>query len=81
MLEIKKPIRMCVCCRGRFYQKELLRLKCKDKILSLWDRVGRSFYLCKDCLKSEKVFAKAIYKQCKNKSGTYIKDIKKWSSK
>ncbi len=43
------PIRMCVVCRGRFSQKELLRLQYKDSTLQRFSGSGRSFYLCNDC--------------------------------
>lgn len=46
----KNSIRMCVCCRNRFSQKELLRLKINDLKIQIFDGKGRSFYLCKECI-------------------------------
>lgn len=42
--------RMCVACRGRFSQGNLLRLQvCNGKVLA-FRGFGRSFYLCDSCL-------------------------------
>ncbi|AFI03980.1 DUF448 domain-containing protein [Helicobacter cetorum] len=57
--EIK--IRMCVACRIRQSQDDLLRLKSFEGALIDFDGKGRSFYVCKDCLKGgEKKLLKAI---------------------
>ena len=42
-------LRTCVVCKGKFEQKELLRLKCEDKKLLFYNNYGRSFYICSDC--------------------------------
>lgn len=68
------PIRMCVVCRYRFEQQELLRLGCKDGILMRHDGIGRSFYICDFCQTKEKMLYKALRKMCK-------KDITKQSIK
>jgi predicted RNA-binding protein YlxR (DUF448 family) len=78
---MSNPIRMCIGCKDKFYQKELLRLQCKDKKLSFWTQYGRSFYICKNCLNDNKKLSKAIYRQCKNKDINYLEEIKKWSKK
>ena len=85
MAILKKPIRTCVTCRVKFIQNELLRLKCKDKKLVLFDNDGRSFYICKDCIsiiehtqdnqKDYKKLEKALFRECKNKDD-YIGQLK-----
>lgn len=57
-LEKNKPIRMCVVCRTRFVQKELIRLKILNEKLVFFDGFGRSVYLCVDCLWDLKVHHK-----------------------
>lgn len=56
-------IRMCVLCRERFSQNELLRLQIKsDKVVD-FTGFGRSVYLCKACeKKDEKTLIKAFSK-------------------
>ncbi|OOP78044.1 hypothetical protein B0X29_03205 [Helicobacter pylori] len=59
--EIK--IRMCVACRMRQPQKDLLRLKSFDNQIMEFDGKGRSFYVCGNCLKNgEKKLLKAVSK-------------------
>jgi len=60
----KRPIRTCVICRKKFLQKELNRLQCKNKNLIKWERIGRSFYVCKDCI-NEKRLIRYISNLCK----------------
>lgn len=48
--EIK--IRMCVACRMRQPQKDLLRLKSFENQIMEFDGKGRSFYVCGNCLKN-----------------------------
>jgi len=52
---------MCIVCRNRFAQYELIRLQCKKKELIFFDGVGRSFYVCKECLNSKKLSKKISY--------------------
>jgi len=59
-----KSIRMCVVCRERFYQNELNRLQCKDKRLISFSGIGRSFYVCNECINTKK-FINYIAKICK----------------
>jgi len=82
---LKKPVRTCIICRGKFPQNELLRLKCKDKKLVQFDHNGRSFYICNDCIsilknsqdnqKDFKRLEKALFRECKNKDD-YIGQLK-----
>ena len=84
MANLKKTLRTCIFCRGKFEQKELLRFKCNDKKLVLYDHYGRSFYICGDCAqkvqsdinqKDYKKFEKALCRECKNKD-TYVLQLK-----
>jgi predicted RNA-binding protein YlxR (DUF448 family) len=49
-----QPIRMCIACRSRYPQKSLIRLKQNGKEIVAFDGIGRSFYLCNECVKDEK---------------------------
>lgn len=73
---LKIPIRTCVVCRVKFSQKLLNRLQCVDGKLSSFSGYGRSFYICKDCLKEdEKKIEKSLYRTCKNKDN-YIGQLR-----
>jgi len=50
-----KPIRMCISCRKREPQQELYRLQNREGILVKYQGIGRSFYLCNDCLNSKHI--------------------------
>jgi predicted RNA-binding protein YlxR (DUF448 family) len=45
----KKPTRMCIVCRSRESQNDLIRLQLRDKKVISFSGTGRSFYLCKTC--------------------------------
>jgi len=49
-----QPIRMCIACRNRHPQNTLIRLKLLGKEVIAFDGLGRSFYLCDECVKNEK---------------------------
>ncbi|MBP7225580.1 MAG: DUF448 domain-containing protein [Aliarcobacter sp.] len=79
-------LRTCIICRGKFDQKELLRLKCEDKKLLLYNNYGRSFYICCNCqtllhtdvkLKEYKKIEKSLCRECKNKDeyATQLKEM------
>ncbi len=61
-----QPTRMCVSCRGRYPQNELLRLQCENGELSSFKQVGRSFYLCQSCLNEEKKLQKSLMRHCRS---------------
>lgn len=61
-----KPVRMCISCRQRDEQKNLLRLICKDGNLEKFDGNGRSFYICQNCLTLEKQVSKSLMRYCKS---------------
>ena len=58
------PIRMCLQCRQRFPQKELIRLQCKDKKIQSFDGIGRSQYVCVTCIENPKL-VKQLAGRCK----------------
>jgi predicted RNA-binding protein YlxR (DUF448 family) len=57
---------MCVSCRERDAQNNLFRLQCIDGSLTRFMGVGRSFYLCKNCIDQEKKVYKALMRQCRS---------------
>jgi len=59
-------IRMCISCRARHRQNELLRIKCNESSLEIFDGNGRTFYLCDSCLLDEKKLSRALMRQCKS---------------
>lgn len=86
MVNTDKSIRTCIVCRGKFNQKELLRLKCEDKKLLFYNNFGRSFYICNDCkmilqtdtkTKEYKKIEKSLCRECKNKDeyATQLKEM------
>jgi len=61
-----QPQRMCLSCRGRASQSELVRMSCVDGKLRSFHGVGRSFYFCRNCVEDEKRVVKALMRQCRN---------------
>ena len=51
-------------CRDRLSRKEMLRLQCQNKEIITFSGVGRSFYICKNCINDKKL-DKIIQKICK----------------
>lgn len=73
-----RPIRMCIHCKERFSQNELLRLQCKQQSLTLFNGIGRSFYICEKCKHSKSIgvsLAKSCKKNKKDKE-IYNKELK-----
>ncbi len=64
-----KPIRQCICCKGRFIQEELNRFLCKENHLYYYaSNQGRSFYICDSCFKQKsKKLLKVLNYYCKTK--------------
>ncbi len=58
--------RMCISCRDKQSQDELLRLRCSEGLLERYIGVGRTFYLCASCLKDEKKLTRSLMRQCKS---------------
>jgi predicted RNA-binding protein YlxR (DUF448 family) len=46
---------MCILCRKRFEQRLLFRLQRAGNNIVQYAGSGRSFYLCKECIKSPKI--------------------------
>lgn len=80
---LEKPLRMCIGCRSKISQKQLLRLQCdENKKLVPFQNNGRSFYICKECIedaftenKNKKKLEQALCRACKNKD-EYIIQLK-----
>ena len=70
--KVNYPQRMCVACRERFEQKALLRLQCKEQQLSSHSGLGRSFYLCSECVENEKKVTRALARACKSGDMKYL---------
>jgi len=62
-----QPIRMCIACRSRYPQKSLIRLKQDGNEIVEFDGMGRSFYLCKSCVRDEK--------KCKGLAKRFKQDV------
>jgi len=71
------PQRMCVSCRQRDEQSNLVRLQCIDGELDCFSGQGRSFYLCKVCLQDEKKISKSLMRTCRsNKKDNLMNKLK-----
>jgi len=70
-----QPIRMCIACRSRHPQNSLIRVKLSGKDIIAYDGIGRSFYLCCDCVKNEKK-VKGLVKRFKQDKERFIKLLK-----
>lgn len=70
-----QPIRMCIACRSRFPQKDLIRLKQVKENIVAYDNEGRSFYLCDECSINEKKI-KGLIKRFKQEEERFIKLLK-----
>jgi len=55
---------MCVVCKSRLAQNEMLRLQCKEKEIISFSGQNRSFYICKSCINDKKL-DKIIQRICK----------------
>jgi predicted RNA-binding protein YlxR (DUF448 family) len=60
------PTRMCISCREKDNQHQLVRLQCVDGSLELFRKNGRSFYVCHTCLDQDKKVLKALMRQCRS---------------
>ena len=61
-----QPTRMCVSCRKRDNQNNLFRLQCIEGNLQRFAGVGRSFYLCHDCIEDDKRVLKSLMRVCRS---------------
>lgn len=70
-------IRMCIVCKKRISQKELCRYEVCDCDIRYWNGIGRSFYICKDCLdKDINLIKKSLGKYVKNMHQISQNDLK-----
>ena len=53
MRKFHKPIRMCVVCKGRFYQKELYKFRSLNGEIILNLGNARTFYICENCIQKD----------------------------
>ena len=58
------PIRMCIQCRERSAQDNLVRLQCKEKKIEAFNGIGRSIYVCASCIENPKL-VKQLAGRCK----------------
>jgi len=65
-----EPIRMCVACRDRKPQRELIRLQHKDSSIIPYSGQGRSFYLCSACSSNDKK-VRSLIKRLRLSNGVY----------
>ena len=70
-----QPTRMCIACRSRHPQNTLIRLKQSGKDVIAFDGLGRSFYLCAECVKNEKK-VKGLVKRFKQDAEYFTKLLK-----
>lgn len=69
---------MCILCKERFDQHDLLRLQCKNQSIIKFSGEGRSFYICQKC-KDDKHIGIAISKTCrknKKEKEKYLNQLK-----
>lgn len=67
MRRFHKPVRMCVLCKARLFQHELARFANIDGKMVRNPKNIRTFYLCANCLKKDKVILqKALMRFGKN---------------
>ncbi len=79
-MNIKKPqpIRMCISCRGRQLQSQLIRIKQDGNRLTRHDGVGRSLYLCHECIANEKKL-RGLSKRLKQNQETLLQLLEELS--
>ncbi len=77
-MQKNEPIRMCIACRVRQPQKELIRLQQNRDNISPYSGKGRSFYLCRICSQNEKKVKGLIkrFRLSTNDSERFVKYLK-----
>jgi len=70
-----QPTRMCIACRSRHPQNTLIRLKLLGQDVTAYDGLGRSFYLCEQCIQNEKK-VKGLVKRFKQDTEQFTKLLK-----
>jgi len=80
MARKSKPIRMCVNCRKRYFQNDLIRLQKVESEVVAYKGSGRSFYICKECLESSKFLIKKVCGILKVKEESLLKALKEFKN-
>ncbi|NLK66071.1 MAG: DUF448 domain-containing protein [Campylobacteraceae bacterium] len=69
------PIRTCVVCKIKEKQENLYRFRVKNFRLNSESSFGRSFYICKECIKKEdKILKKIVSKFIKTEDLDELKE-------
>ena len=71
----QKPTRMCISCRKKFVRLTMIRLQHRDSKILAYQGVGRSFYLCHECINNEKKI-KGLAKRFKQDYRQFVKFLK-----
>jgi predicted RNA-binding protein YlxR (DUF448 family) len=72
------PVRMCISCRSRSLQKDLIRLQLINGDVVRYRGFGRSFYICQECIVDEKR-VKNIIRRFSIKNGeSFLKILKEY---
>jgi len=77
-MQKNEPIRMCIACRERDLQKNLIRLQQDNNTIFPYTGKGRSFYLCSICSKNEKKIKGLVkrFRLSTNDSEWFVKYLK-----
>ncbi len=70
-----KQIRMCLSCRQRNRQNEMVRLQQVDSKIIVYRGFGRSFYICNECIDNNKKI-KGLTKRFKQDEEQFVKFLK-----
>jgi len=68
---------MCIVCKLRDVQSNLVRLQYKDKAVVNFTGSGRSFYVCKNCINNKNLL-KHFSRVCKTKIENQILKFKEF---
>jgi len=69
------PIRMCIACRSRLEQRDMLRLQQLESKIVAYQGYGRSFYICSECINDSKKI-KGLTKRFKQNEELFVKFLK-----
>jgi len=70
-----QPTRMCIACRSKHPQNTLIRLKQNANEIVVYDGIGRSFYVCNQCIQNQKK-VKGLVKRFKQDEEHFTKLLK-----
>jgi len=73
-------VRMCTACRKQFNKQELVRLQKNGTNAITYRGVGRSFYLCHNCINNDKHFLKKVSGRLKINISSLQEAIKEFKS-